>query len=243
MIATMTLEQPPRLEEDLILKSDPICNVPAMLKDSVSTAELQALCHPHQAQNDSEWIAKVMDRTTSRQGRSMQRWKMDEEHGRIRLVTGGIPILSDGRILLVSSNKKQEWILPKGGWEKDERLEESAIREIFEEAGVTGVLGPPLEPIVYETRKARRRRTESTGLDSSYASSDSPSSSVHESNDYTHIEMTLFPIYVTDVKDSWPESGRLRRVLPIDEAIEALSVRPEFQTLLRQVRDKKLNLG
>jgi 8-oxo-dGTP pyrophosphatase MutT (NUDIX family) len=46
---------------------------------------------------------------------------------------------------------------PKGGWEMDEELEESAIRETYEEAGVIGVLGPKLSEFHYETRKALRR--------------------------------------------------------------------------------------
>ena len=60
----------------------------------------------------------------------------------------------------MSASRKAEWILPKGGWEKDEEMEESAIRECFEEAGVLGILGPKLNPVDYETRKAKKRRLE-----------------------------------------------------------------------------------
>ena len=63
-------------------------------------------------------------------------------------------------MLFVSSSRKNDWVLPKGGWENDEALEEGAIHECFEEAGVLGILGPQLREINYETRKAKKRRLE-----------------------------------------------------------------------------------
>lgn len=45
--------------------------------------------------------------------------------------------IRDQSFLLVSShNTKDKWVLPKGGWEVDETVEEAAKRETFEEAGV-----------------------------------------------------------------------------------------------------------
>ncbi|GKY92663.1 hypothetical protein MPSEU_000236300 [Mayamaea pseudoterrestris] len=116
--------------------------------------------------------AKVSQSKTSRQGRNTQRWVpaasaaasavgSDQEDcaaEHIRLVTGCVPILKGGKILLVSASRKAEWILPKGGWEMDETMEESAIREVFEEAGVLGVLGPRLSDFQYETRKSKKRK-------------------------------------------------------------------------------------
>lgn len=107
--------------------------------------------------------AKVSQSKTSRQGRGSQRWITTSEHNAseaIRLVTGCVPILKGGKILLVSASRKPEWILPKGGWETDEDMEESAVREVFEEAGVLGVLGPKLTDFQYETRKSKKRRIE-----------------------------------------------------------------------------------
>ena len=60
--------------------------------------------------------------------------------------------------------------------------------------------------------------------------------------DYTHVRMVLFPMYVREVKDCWPESGRLRKALPIDDAIAALASRPELQSSLQEVKDKNLHL-
>ena len=56
--------------------------------------------------------SKLLLRKESRQGRSGQRWGDDDQT--IRLVTGCVPILRDGRVLLVSSSRKPAWILPKG---------------------------------------------------------------------------------------------------------------------------------
>ncbi|KAF9361722.1 hypothetical protein BGX34_006965 [Mortierella sp. NVP85] len=57
-----------------------------------------------------------------------------------RLVAGCVPIDKQGRrVLLVGSTKKKgEWVLPKGGWENDETQEEAAARETWEEAGALG---------------------------------------------------------------------------------------------------------
>ena len=108
--------------------------------------------------------AKVCNRKTSRQGRSGQR-TLTENNESIRLVTGAVPILRGGKIMFVSSRRKPEWIIPKGGWERDEAMEESAIREVFEEAGVLGVLGPRLSEVQFETRKAKKRRLEMQSLE------------------------------------------------------------------------------
>jgi len=240
------------------------------------------------------------------------------------LVVGCIPVLKNGNILMVSASKKAEWILPKGGWELDESMEESAIRETFEEAGVIGVLGPKLSEHKYETRKARLKRLsfeeklkkgnaevpdsefssgwsdvsqlseydhlltekvaeEQTNGDSS-KSENPKKTGVHvtfqESSEtseiplvdggvdvgkmrqvlssdkvgpfdeissdssfsYTHVLLNLFPLYVTEVKDAWPESRRVRRAMNIDEAIERLERRPEMRSILSELRNKGLHL-
>lgn len=57
---------------------------------------------------------------------------------------GGKVINSDGKVLFIYRNKK--WDLPKGGAEKKETIDETAIREVEEETGVTGLsITKPLE--------------------------------------------------------------------------------------------------
>nr|KJB30709.1 hypothetical protein B456_005G156300 [Gossypium raimondii] len=80
----------------------------------------------------------------SRTGRHLQRY---DNLGR-RQVVGCIPYRykssSDGtmtddlEVLVISSQKCQKMMFPKGGWELDESREEAALRESLEEAGVLG---------------------------------------------------------------------------------------------------------
>ena len=267
----------------------------------------------------NETVTKL---TKSRHGRSGQRWIVDSHSNNvIRLVTGCIPILKGGKIMMVSASKKNEWILPKGGWEMDEDIEESAIRETYEEAGVIGVLGPKLSEIQYETRKARQRRLslaerllksklgsetkfssgwsdvsqlseddhisgekdepssdslithqtaqspETTGkpniqigttqaaaankdipsempmhnLVESHAQTDTHLVRESPSEVYTHICANMFPLYVKEVMASWPECGRLRKAVDIDEAIELLAKRPEMQSMLQDLKANGLH--
>lgn len=40
-------------------------------------------------------------------------------------------------LVITSSKHPNEWIIPKGGWENDESVQECALREVEEEAGVS----------------------------------------------------------------------------------------------------------
>jgi diphosphoinositol-polyphosphate diphosphatase len=238
----------------------------------------------------------------------------------IRLVTGCVPILQSGKILFVSASRKAAWILPKGGWEQDESMEESAIRECYEEAGCIGTLGPALSSIQYETRKAKKRRVDNENLnetdykpqqaasspseadETAALAADSLNDPVKSSNlgnvdvetskepvataaaspvkgaltcetmtrirqltqtyrggghhtdtesmsagstltaSYTHVQMTLFPLYVQKIEEDWPENGRFRKAVDIDDAIKMMEERPELKAALIEVRDRKLHL-
>ena len=184
---------------------------------------------------------------------SLPRQTIDNMYLNCRLTTGCIPILPGGRILLISSSKSQNvFVLPKGGWEHDESLPLSALRETLEEAGVTGLLGPPLPPLTYETKKSVNRRlllgetqsststigsTTSDRSDRPVVSSDSPVSAYH-----THNRLTIFPMYVQCVYDQWPEMNRLRRIVSIDEATQLLQHRPEFLHMMNALRERNLHL-
>jgi ADP-ribose pyrophosphatase YjhB (NUDIX family) len=235
-------------------------------------------------------------RKASRQGRATQRWITDSvTFEPIRLVTGCVPILRGGKILCVSANRKPEWILPKGGWEQDETMEESAVRECFEEAGVLGILGPKLGVVQYETRKSKKRRVEQEEMDRQKRSKAEPRAedkrddfkvtckdqtssnnasaaavlsdeamsriredaqgcapkpcletascgSSYSSAPYSKVRMTLFPLYVANIADTWPESGRFRTAIDIDEAIAMLDKRPELKAALEEVRQRGLHL-
>ncbi|KAF2316830.1 hypothetical protein GH714_042171 [Hevea brasiliensis] len=82
----------------------------------------------------------------SRSGRELQRY---DNQGR-RQVVGCIPYrfknCIDGSIgdalevLVITSQKGQGMMFPKGGWELDESVEEAASRESLEEAGFLAML-------------------------------------------------------------------------------------------------------
>lgn len=244
--------------------------------DGDSSAPQNRLAQVHIERGVSQDLnAKIVRRQTSRQGRLSQRW-ITESNELIRLTTGCVPILKGGKIMLVSASRKPEWILPKGGWELDESMEESAVRECFEEAGVMGVLGPKLKQIEYETRKAKKRRLEQEesifhnaktegdsflkpkfpqgALTNDSASrstgSDEQLEDPHHnkerqsmmSSSYTRVRMTLFPLYVSKVLEKWPEDGRFRKAVDINEAIALLDKRPEFREVLEEVKRRGLHL-
>lgn len=189
------------------------------------------------------------------EGRDNQRLEKDPVTNKtIRLVTGCVPITNDGRIIFCSSSKKKEWILPKGGWENDEKIEESAVRETYEEAGVIGTLGSKLDDVFLETKKKKALEVEK--LPQSFqsinhvSSNDQLSSSTTPSEggilaplqttSHAFVKVTFFPLYVSKVLHDWPENGRSRKVIGIDEAIETTN-RQEVKDVLLQVKKRNLH--
>lgn len=263
----------------------------------------QLIAPPQRASSSSSLSPTFNDNLvkekSSRQGRSRQRWLLHSPTEElVRQVAGTIPITRDGRIVLASASRKNEWILPKGGWDADETREECAARETFEEAGLLGRLGGCLEPIDYETKKARKRRllgdlqesgagSESVGLDkrkregevekgkredeglphlqSKRAKADKSAScatisevnkttarpqpapamaSLVDPKSHKYVRLFLFPLYVTSAKSDWPEKGRLRKLVEIDEAIQIMESenRLYFKRALETVKERGLHL-
>lgn len=291
-------------------KAYPVCVHPVLTKDSMSTDQLVPLSYPsnfflgvkglcsddnastHLHQKYASINDSVQSLKVSRVGRHTQRWLTDPQSNNVtRLVVGCIPILQGGKILLVSASKKAEWILPKGGWELDESMEESAIRETFEEAGVVGFLGPKLSEIHYEKRRSQNATQKLSfedkikkgsveipekefssgwsdltfedslletpevpsvvGVDLGKTKNVAPSEKVVATNDeissassitYSHVKLTLLPLYVTEIKDSWPENRRIRTAVDINEALKRLEGRPEMWSILSELKSKKLHI-
>ncbi|CAK9154307.1 unnamed protein product [Ilex paraguariensis] len=134
----------------------------------------------------------------SRSGRHLQRYN---EEGR-RLVVGCIPyrykLGDDGAIkdalevLVISSQKGQGMMFPKGGWELDESVEEATLREALEEAGVLGNVECQLGMWSFKSK--------SLG---------------------TYHEGHMFPLHVTEELDLWPEQNIRERVwMTVAEARE-----------------------
>lgn len=206
------------------------------------------------SQSDREDLSRQAHRNiskllASRESRENERFARNPvmDAATIRLVAGCVPILFDGRILLISSQKNvgNFMSLPKGGWELDESLEEAAMRETFEEAGVLGILGPPLPSFLIESNRNKSSVSLLQRSDSrSTTASSIPSSSDHDAHHlsaldsdsswrdvcqlstlvplerkpefhHSHTCITFFPLYVTTIMKDWPENTRERRAYPI----------------------------
>lgn len=82
---------------------------------------------------------------------------------------------------------------PKGGWESDESMEQAALRESVEEAGVVGNIQSKLGKWCY---KSKRR------------------DAIHEGY--------MFPLLVNKQLENWPEMNiRQRRWMSVEEAKQA----------------------
>ncbi|KAK6931307.1 NUDIX hydrolase domain [Dillenia turbinata] len=140
----------------------------------------------------------------SRTGRQFQRYNQ----GR-RLVVGCIPyrykrsspldgnLKREFEVLVISAQRKGKGMLfPKGGWESDESMEEAALRETIEEAGVIGKVENELGRWKFESKSQ---------------------GTVHEGY--------MFPLLVKEQLDLWPEKNiRERRWMTVEEARKACKI-------------------
>ncbi|XP_006302706.2 nudix hydrolase 21, chloroplastic [Capsella rubella] len=141
-------------------------------------------------------IEKVVS-LVSRTGRDLQRYNSSGH----RQVVGCVPYRyknhgcggGEIEVLLISAQKKGKgMLLPKGGWEVDESIEEAALRETIEEAGVTGQLEESLGKWQYKSKRH---------------------SMVHDGY--------MFPLLVSQQFEQWPEAEiRQRRWVSLSEAVE-----------------------
>ncbi|XP_027066040.1 nudix hydrolase 16, mitochondrial [Coffea eugenioides] len=147
-----------------------------------------------------------MSELVARTGRHQQRY----EDG-YRLIAGCIPFKyrdsgENGddtperilEVLMINSASGPGLLFPKGGWEKDETVEEAAVREAVEEAGVRGDLLQSIGEYKFKS-KTLQDEFSPEGL----------------------CKATMFPLLVTEELESWPEqSVRQRSWLTIPEAIQ-----------------------
>ncbi|KAH6799395.1 nudix hydrolase-like protein 17 [Perilla frutescens var. frutescens] len=136
---------------------------------------------------------KNMVALVSRTGRHMQRYNFLGH----RQVVGCIPYRYKGNrgtpsvveeeeieVLVITSQRKGKGMLfPKGGWEIDESIEDAALRETVEEAGVVGDV----------ERKLGKWNFKSKSSDTSY-------------------EGHMFPLLVKEQLEFWPEKDVRQRL-------------------------------
>jgi diphosphoinositol-polyphosphate diphosphatase len=132
-------------------------------------------------------------------------------------VAGVVPTNEDKTyVLLIQSTRRNEWVLPKGGWESDEECMEAAQREAWEEAGIICEIDYDLGQIT-EARTAKQ------------ISKDAPKAL------YQFYEAT-----VTKEELDWPEKHkRTRKWMSYADAAEALKSRPELAEALKRSSVKR----
>lgn len=116
-------------------------------------------------------------------------------------------------LLLITSQRRQRWIIPKGWPQKGLSLAETARREAWEEAGLRGLL---VEQPLGHYRAAKR-------LDEGY---DVPA------------DVLVFPLLVREQALDWPErAARGRSWYPFAEALGLLSDAPLARLLAKTLQD------
>ncbi|XP_042432614.1 nudix hydrolase 16, mitochondrial-like [Zingiber officinale] len=141
----------------------------------------------------------------ARTGRHQQRYEAG-----CRLVAGCIPFryknydTSDGKhdmeleVLMINSPSRPGLLFPKGGWENDETVEEAAVREAIEEAGVRGDIVTFLGDYLFKS-KTLQNEFSPEGL----------------------CKAAIFALQVREELQSWPEqSTRSRSWVTLPEAVE-----------------------
>jgi len=112
----------------------------------ISTLSSSCFCCPFWDEEKTSLMKEEVEQPIPSRNRSKQRWEANPE-GRIRLCCTAIPFRftvcpTDGsksiEVLLITSRRKGDWIIPRGGWDHDETKSQCAVRETREEAGVEG---------------------------------------------------------------------------------------------------------
>ncbi|KAL0342277.1 UNVERIFIED_CONTAM: Nudix hydrolase 17, mitochondrial [Sesamum calycinum] len=167
---------------------------------------------------------KKLATSPSRSGRHLQRYNQG-----FRQVVGCVPyrirktnespeihgtLVEDLEVLLISSQKSQRMMFPKGGWELDEDIELAASRETLEEAGVVGLLGDKLGEWIFKSKSQEK---------------------FHEA--------FMFSLLVTEELDVWPEKDLRQRVwMTVNEAREVCAhswMKEALEAFVRQFTPSK----
>ena len=128
-------------------------------------------------------------------------------------MAGVVPLSKDKKkVLLIQSTRRGGWVIPKGGWEKDEGTpEEAACREAWEEAGIECKILKDLGKIP-DRRPANKLTKEAPKA-----------------------MFQFFEVSVEKEASQWPEKHkRGRQWMSYAEAKEALTPRPELLEALNR---------
>lgn len=129
-------------------------------------------------------------------------------------MAGVVPVSADKKkVLLIQSTRRKAWVLPKGGWEKDEATaEEAACREAWEEAGIVCRCSKELG-FIQEPRSSEE-----------IANSHHPMALYH-----------FFEVVVDQEAPTWPEGHKRSRAwMSYSQAVAALNGRTELVEALNR---------
>ena len=127
-------------------------------------------------------------------------------------MAGVVPLSADKtKVLLIQSTRRGGWVLPKGGWETDESIQEAACREAWEEAGIECTVQKDLGKI-----PDRRSPGQVTP-------------------DAPRAMFQFFEVKVDKEATEWPEKHkRGRQWMSYQQAKQALAPRPELGEALER---------
>ncbi|ETP52226.1 hypothetical protein F442_02721 [Phytophthora nicotianae P10297] len=113
-----------------------------------------------------------------------------------------------GDVLLISSSNpnKDDWLLPKGGWDEGESIEKAAWREAIEEGGVNTKLTAALGKVRFENKDNKKYK-------------------------YYAYKMQTKTVY-----DDWSESVRYRLWVSYEDAIKMLGNRKEMVDIVKRAK-------
>ncbi|EEB09650.1 diadenosine 5',5'''-p1,p6-hexaphosphate hydrolase Aps1 [Schizosaccharomyces japonicus yFS275] len=186
----------------------------------------------------TEYARTAVDRSmTSREGRAKNRFNPVTG---ARLAAGVVALSPDkSRVLMVSTLKKYpSWVVPKGGWETDETVQQAALREGWEEGGIVGhitcSLGCFKDKRPADTLDRRKKylvQHQQLVRDGTLNASEALKPIVLP----PRAECEFFEVVVERLENKYPEMHkRCRRWMTYSEAREALNARSDLLAALEQ---------
>ena len=123
------------------------------------------------------------------------------------------------QVLLIQSSARKGWVLPKGGWETDEKTqEEAACREAWEEAGIECKVEKDLG-LIDEKRSEAQIKKNPKAPRAAYR---------------------FYEVKVKEEKATWPESHKRERMwMSYAKARDLLKDRPELLEALERSSIKR----
>jgi 8-oxo-dGTP pyrophosphatase MutT (NUDIX family) len=110
------------------------------------------------------------------------------------------------KIILITSRKSRQWIVPKGDLFPHKSKSDAALREAFEEAGVLGQIDKSIELKLSITSGGEQ------------------------------IQLILYPMKVKTKLDNWPEKKQRKRIVVSSKNAKALVKWTDFKSCIKRIQ-------